>query len=98
MISGINNIRQSEFSPQNSQRQSSSADLPEASSFFEIEDKAIISSQAMLQNELEKFNAGEGDPLDLAMASVIAQVTVSAEVNVINAKKNMMDDIMEIGK
>lgn len=99
MVSGINNIEQSIFQPQLSQRQLSTKDMPSSSpTSFDIEDQAIISSQAKMQNELEKFNAGEGDPLDLALSSVIAKFTVSAEVNVIQAKKDMFDEILDIGK
>lgn len=98
MISGINNIQQGLFEPQSYQPQLSSVDAPEPSTSFDIEDQAIISSQARLQNELEKFNSGEGDLVNLALTSVMTKYTVSAEVNVINAKKDMFDEILEMGK
>lgn len=98
MISGINNLEQSLFQPQFFQRQSSLGETLESSMSFEDEDQAIISSQAKLQNELEKFNAGESNPVDLAVASEISKFTVSAEVNVINTKKDMMDAILDIGR
>lgn len=98
MISGINNIQQSASPLQFTQRLSPTTETTEPLNSFADEDEAIISSQAKLQNELEKFNSGEGDALDLAVAGIMAKTTISAEVNVINAKKHMMDDILDIGK
>lgn len=102
MISGINsninNIGQSLFQPQISQGQTSTADTQEPPNSFEIEDKAIISSQANLLNELDKFNSGQGDAVNLALAGVMAKITTQAEVNVINTKKDMLDSVLEMGK
>lgn len=101
MVSGINsnnNIEQSIFQPQNYQWQLSTEEVQEPLNSFDIEDKAIISSQAKLLNELEKFNSGEGDAVDLAVAGIMAKTTVSAEVNVINTKKHMLDTILDMGK
>lgn len=95
MVSGINNIEQSIFQPQNYQRQSSEADAPLNS--FADEDQAIISSEAMLLGEIEKFNSGQSDALDLALASIKAKFTIGAEVNVITAKKHMFDTILDMG-
>lgn len=97
MVSNISNIEQSFFQPLQTQRQSYTVDTPASSTSFDIEDKAIISSEAKLQNELEKFNAGQGDALDLALTEVMAKTTVSAEVNVIQAKKDMLDEILNMG-
>jgi len=63
---------------------------------FDIEDKAIISTQAKILNELEKFNAGEGNEIDLALATTMGKVQVEAAVTVIKTKDEMMDAIMEI--
>ena len=98
MISGINNIQQPLFEPQSYQPKLSSGDALEPSTSFDIEDQAIISSQAKLQNELEKFNAGVGDPVNLALTSVMTKTTVEAEVNVINAKKDAIDTILNLGE
>lgn len=98
MIPGINNIEQSTFEPQLSKRPAPTTETTEPLNSFADEDEAIISSEAKLQNELEKFNSGKGDPLDLSVASVMAKTTVSAEVNVINTKKDMMDEILNLGK
>jgi hypothetical protein len=65
---------------------------------FEVEDNAIISAQAKLLNELDKFNSGEGDAVDLAITGITSKHQVEAMVQVINTKKDMMDTILEIGK
>jgi len=98
MISGVNNIEQTTFQPQFSQPQTSSKDSLEPMNSFADEDQAIISAQAKMLNELDKFNAGGDNLVELATASIIAKTTTEAEVNVINAKKHMMDDILDIGK
>lgn len=98
MVSNINNINQSIFQTQLSQPQLSTQDKSEPINSFADEDEAIISSEAKLQNELDKFNSGGDNAVDLAVASVVAKTTVSAEVNVINTKKDMIDNILDIGK
>jgi len=98
MVSGIGNIGQSVLLPQLSQRQSPEGGVPLSSRFFDIEDDAIISSEAKMLNELEKFNAGTGDALNLAVACVEAKIAVGAQVNVINAKVDMLDEILEMGR
>lgn len=101
MVSGINNIEQGVFQPQLSQRQVSKADVPVPSTNFNSfgdEDQAIISAEAMLQNELEKFNSGGDNAVELAVAEVLTKTIVAANVNVINTKKEMFDTILEIGK
>lgn len=97
MISSINNIGQSIFQPF-SQQQLPIIDTPSSPTSFDSEDKAIISAQAMLQNESEKFNSGGDNAVELALACVIAKTTVSAEVNVINTKKEIIDNILDMGK
>ncbi len=98
MISNINNIEPSSFQPELSPRPLPTTYTPAPLNSFDDEDTAIISSQAKLLNELDKFNAGSGNPVDLAVASVMAKTTVSAEVDVIKVKKDMIDDILDIGK
>ncbi len=63
---------------------------------FDVEDKAIISSQAKMLNELEKYNAGESNEINLAITTVTGRTQIEAAVNVINAKKEMMDTVMKI--
>lgn len=98
MVSSINNVQQSIFQPKFSQQQLPTIDTQESPTSFEAEDQAIISSQAKMQYELDKFNAGGDNAVDLALSCVVAKNTVSAEVNVINTKKDMMDTILDIGK
>ncbi len=98
MVLGINNIEQSIFQPQIFPRQLSTIDAPESLTSFDVEDNAIISSQAKMLNELDKFNTGEGNAVNLAVSSVMSKITVSAEANVIQAKINMIDDILDMGK
>lgn len=98
MVSGINSIGQSVFQPQISQRQFSTSEAPASLMSFDLEDEAIISSQAKLLNELDKFNSGEGNAVDLALAGVMSKVVVSAEVNVIQAKKDMFDNLLDMVK
>lgn len=63
---------------------------------FETEDEAIISAQAKILNELERFNAGEGNELDLALATTMGELQIEAVATVIKTKDEMMDSIMEI--
>jgi len=104
MVSGINNIVQSVFQPQiSSQGQLSTVNTADSTSYeplnsFADEDTAIISSQAKLLNELDKFNSGGDNDVDLAVAGVLAKNTVSAEVNVINTKKDMIDTVLNMAK
>lgn len=98
MISDINNVGQSSFQPQIFQRPEPSANKFEPMNSFEEEDNAIISSEAKLQYELEKFNSGGDNLVELIGASVTAKFTVEAEVNVINTKKDMMDCLLDMGK
>lgn len=102
MLSGINSdiksIQQSFLQPQIYQGQLPATDAQEPLNSFYIEDKAIISSQANFMNELDKFNSGQGDAVDLAIADVIAKITTQANVNVINTKKDMLDAVLEMGK
>lgn len=98
MVLGINNIEQNIFQMPFSQPQTSSKATFEPLNSFADEDEAIISAEAKLLNELNKFNSGEDNFVDLALANVTSKFTVSAEVNVIQTKKDMMDSILEIGK
>ncbi len=98
MVLGVNNINSNIFQPEVSTSQRSEIEKFESLNSFYKEDQAIISSEAKLLNELEKFNSGEDNLVDLVLASVLAEITVSAEVNVIESKMDMMDTILEIGK
>lgn len=90
----VNNIQQGFFEPQNMQRQTAKPGAYSPSDSFIEEDQAIISAEAMLQNELEKFNSGGDNFVELAAACVLSKITVEANVNVINAKKDAMDAIL----
>lgn len=63
---------------------------------FDIEDESIISAQAKILNELEKYNSGDGSELELAMACKLGELQVDAAATVIKTKDEMMDAIMEI--
>ena len=65
-------------------------------SSFETEDQAIISAQAKLLNELEKYNAGESDELDLAITCITSKNQVEAVAEVINTKKEILDTIIDM--
>ncbi|OGI22617.1 MAG: hypothetical protein A2287_04590 [Candidatus Melainabacteria bacterium RIFOXYA12_FULL_32_12] len=93
MIPEIGNITKIDYV---SQRVRSNFDVNRPLNNFDVEDKAIISAQAKLLNELEKFNSGEGDVINLALQSAISELTVSANANVINTKKEMMDTILDM--
>lgn len=71
---------------------------PETASLmnFSVEDKAIISAQAKILNELEKFNAGEGNEVDLALAATMGRLQTEASVNVIKTKDEMMEAVLDI--
>lgn len=101
MVSNINdvfNLDQSTFQPQISQRKESVPNFFGPLNSFSEEDEAIISSEAKLQYELEKFNSGGDNFVELMGASVMAKTTVETEVSVINTKKDMMDEILKIGE
>lgn len=97
--SRLNNLEQSIFQPEVRSQNSGSTKATHDSQFsFDDEDQAIISAQAKLQNELDKFNSGGDNIVDLVTASVMARFTTSAEVNVINIEKDMFDTILSIGE
>ncbi|MDD3013032.1 MAG: hypothetical protein PHC34_04950 [Candidatus Gastranaerophilales bacterium] len=97
MVSPINNTNGAYF---NSYSGSNYVQKTENTSLnsFDTEDKAIISAQAKLLSELEKFNSGQGDAVDLAVTGITSKHQVEAMVNIINTKKDMMDTVLEIGK
>lgn len=101
MISNINdiyNIESSSFSPQTSQREAYTKDISESFKSFSDEDEAIISAEAKLQYETEKFNLGGDNVVELMTTSVMSEFTVEANVSVINTKKDMLDEILKIGE
>lgn len=101
MLSGINSdiksIQQNFFQPQIYQGKWQNPEVQEPLNSIDIEDKAIVSSEANLMNELDKFNSGQGDAVKLALAGEMAKTITQAEVNVINAKKHMFDTILDMG-
>lgn len=98
MVSSINSIGQITYQPQIYQRQAFKTDATEPLTSFDDEDEAIISTEAKMLNELEKFNSGAGNIVELAVASEMAKFTASAMVNVVNAKQDMIDCVLEMGE
>lgn len=62
---------------------------------FETEDTAIISAQAKLLNELDKYNSGQSDELDLALTCITSKNQVKAVARVIKTKNQMLDTILD---
>lgn len=71
---------------------------PEPLNSFAEEDEAIISAEAKMQYALEEFNSGGDNVVELMATSLMAKTTVEMEVNVINTKKEMMDEILHMGE
>ena len=98
MISDINKVGQSSFVPEISQKQAPSKEHFESLSSFDEEDQAIISAEAQMQYELEKFNSGGDNLLQLVGASVNAKFTAQAEARVVDTKKEMLNTILDMGE
>lgn len=96
MISDINKVGQSNFVPEVSQKQAPAKESFDSLSSFADEDEAIISADAKMQYELEKFNSGGDNLLQLVGASVNAKFTAQAEARVVDTKKEMIDSILNI--
>ena len=62
---------------------------------FETEDTSIISAQAKLLNELDKYNAGQSNETNLTLTCINSKIQVNASAKVINTKKEMMDTILD---
>lgn len=62
---------------------------------FETEDTAIISAQAKILNELDKYNSGQSDELNLALTCITSKNQVKAVARVIDTKKEMLDTILD---
>lgn len=69
--------------------------INESLNSFEDEDEAIISAQAKLLNELDRYNSGQGNEIDLAVACITSKTEVAANARVIETKKEMMDTILD---
>lgn len=93
MIPEVGNITKLDYVAQSAK---SNVDIRRPLTSFDVEDQAIISAQAKLLNELEKFNSGEGEIVNLVVQSAISELAVAANANVINTKKEMMDTILDI--
>lgn len=98
MISDINKVGQSSFQPEISPKQAPVKESFDSLISFDEEDEAIISAEAKMQYELEKFNAGGDNLLELIGASVNAKYTAQAEARVVDTKKEMLDTIMDMGE
>ena len=95
-ISGINGVNPVNYQTQANNNQVSNTNTSDDN--FDIEDNAIISAQAKLLNEFDKYNSGQGNEVDLAVTRVTSENQVKAMVNVINTKKDMMDSILKLGE
>jgi len=62
----------------------------------EINDSAIISAQAKLLNELEKYNAGESDEISLAVTAITSKHEAEANVYALKVHKECMDSVLDI--
>jgi len=62
---------------------------------FETEDTAIISAQAKILNELDKYNSGQSNEIDLALTCITSKNQVEAVARVIDTKKEMLDTILD---
>ena len=99
MVSGIDSVNGSNYSPQIKFNNSTNTSVLSGSlDNFDNEDHAIISAQAKLLNEMEKYNSGQGNEVDLAVIRIKSETQVKAEVNLINTKKEMLDSILQICK
>lgn len=98
MISDINKVGQSSFVPEISPKHAPPKESSDSLTSFDEEDEAIISAEAKMQYELEKFNSGGDNLLQLVGASVNAKFTTQAEARVVDTKKQMMDTILNMGE
>lgn len=90
MIDGVNNTRNIYIpSPCGTKRATNSL------MDFSDEDQAIVSAEAKMLNELDKFNAGEGNDIELAITTVLSKEQVDAAVAVIKTKNETMDSLMQ---
>ena len=62
---------------------------------FETEDTAIISAQAKILNELDKYNSGQSAEINLALTCITSKNQVKAVARVISTKKEMLDTILD---
>lgn len=98
MISDVNSVSRGVFNPKAYQQQEPVKEHSESLNSFADEDEAIVSAEAKMMNELEKFNSGGDNLLELVGATVNAKHTVQAEARVIDTKKEMMDTILHMGE
>ena len=98
MISDVNSVGRAQFDPKVYQQQDAVKSHFEPLTSFADEDEAIISSEAKMMNELDKFNAGGDNLLELVESSVNAKITTQAEARVIDTKKQMLDTILGMGE
>lgn len=101
MVTSINNLGQSFWQPKIAQSYGVSNSSPQSYTSlndFSDNDQAIISAEAKYLNEIEKFNSGNGDAVNFAITGEITKFSVAANVNAINAKKDAIDAVLDIGK
>ena len=93
MIQGIQNS--SSINPYSPSEKKANFTANESLNSFETEDTAIISAQAKLLNELDKYNTGQSNEIDLALTCITSKHQVQAVARVINTKKEMLDTILD---
>jgi len=62
---------------------------------FEKEDTAIISAEAKMLNELDKYNSGESNEINLAVTCIESKNQVAAAAKVIKTKSEMLDTLLD---
>jgi len=96
MVEGVGSISSSSSYPSIDFTKSQPQQAPLQN--FDVEDKAIISSQAKILNELDKYNNGQSDELNLALTTMTSKHQIEASLSVIKTKNELLDSIMKIGE
>ena len=65
---------------------------------FEQEDQALISAQSKLLNEMERFNSGEGNIVDMSTTIAITTTQVDAAIKIMKVKYSILKDVMSLGE
>jgi len=96
MIQSINPLKiySDQYSVPSSQKRSSISLEPPF--VYENEDTAIISAEAKMLDELDRYNSGESNELKLVMTSNEAKYQVMANSRVIKVQKEITDSVMDM--
>lgn len=96
MVSGIENVGSNFFAQSIGKAIPTKLNAPLHD--FNTEDQAIISAEAKMLYELDKFNSGSGNEVDLALSCVMAEHQTGAAVKVVNTKTEMLDTVLKLGE